>query len=46
MSKFLWFVAGLLLGDLWSGWLMHIFYIGVIAFLLWSGHHGICWGRA
>lgn len=39
MSRFLWFVAGLLLGDLWSGWLMHIFYICVIFALLWTGHH-------
>ena len=38
-SKFLWFVVGLLLGDLWSGWLMHIVYITVIGFLVWSGHH-------
>jgi hypothetical protein len=39
MSKFVWFVIGLLVGDLWSGWLMHIFYVTVILFLLWSGHH-------
>lgn len=42
MKSFLWFVLGLIAGEFWSGWLMHIFYVGVIAFLLWSGHHPWC----
>ena len=45
MSKFLWFVVGLFVGDLWSGWLMHIFYLVVIASLLWAGHAPFGCGR-
>lgn len=38
MSRFLWFVAGLLVAEIWSGWLMHIVYVAVILALLWTGH--------
>lgn len=38
MSKFLWFVFGLMVGDLWNGWLMHIVYLCVIFALVWTGH--------
>lgn len=39
MSKVLWFLIGLMVGDLWTGWLMHIVYVCIIAVLLASGHY-------
>lgn len=39
MSKALWFVVGLLIGDVWRTWLIHIVYVSVILGLVWSGHH-------
>ena len=38
MSKLLWFVGGIFIGEFFAGWLMHIIYICIIAFLLFSGH--------
>lgn len=39
MSKVVWFIAGLAVGELWTGWLMHIVYVAVIVGLIISGHH-------
>jgi hypothetical protein len=39
VNRLLWFVLGLFVGEFWSGWLMHIVYVGVILALLWTGHN-------
>lgn len=39
MSRFLCFIAGVAVGELWAGWLVHIAYVCVILALLWTGHH-------